>query len=76
MVKKRIEKVLLSIGLAAVPSSSESLADCGFDSLLIVLSVSALEKEFSLRIPADRVDEESFSSIDSLEQLLISLGAK
>lgn len=77
MVKDRIEKVLVSIGLASIPAQeTDSLADCGFDSLLLVLSVSAFEKEFQIKIPANRIEDENFQNIEAIKKLLISLGAK
>ncbi|MCO5142961.1 MAG: phosphopantetheine-binding protein [Oligoflexia bacterium] len=76
-MKERIKKCLLSVGLPSVPENDdEALADYGFDSLLIVLSISALENEFSIKIPGNKVDEESFLSILAIEKLIISLGAK
>lgn len=76
-MKPRIEKTLLALGLASVPATTdEPLADSGFDSLLMALSISALEREFAVKIPASRVDETTFRSIDSIAELLASLGAK
>lgn len=63
--------------MASLPASStEPLADHGFDSLMIVLTVAQLEKEFGIKIPGAKVDEENFASIDSIGQLLASLGVK
>jgi acyl carrier protein len=76
-MQNRIRKVLLAIGLPSVPDeANESLLDHGLDSLMIVLSVAAFEKEFSLKIPADKVDESAFATLENIEKLLKSLGAK
>lgn len=76
-MKERIKNVLLSIGLPSVPDeANESLLDHGLDSLMIVMSVAAFEKEFKLRIPADKVDEAAFATLENIEKLLKSLGAK
>lgn len=72
----RVKKILMEIGLTAEPTENDSLADCGYDSLLIVLSISALEKEFSIKIPADAVTEENFATLHSLEKLVLLLGGK
>lgn len=76
-MEQRIRQVLENIGLASLPESAgDSLADYGLDSLMIVLSVAGFEKEFSIKIPADKVDESSFATIASIQKLLVSLGAK
>lgn len=76
-MEQRIRNVLESIGLPSLPEGvSESLIDHGLDSLMIVLSVAAFEKEFSIRIPAEQVDEEAFSTIEKISALLTRLGAK
>ncbi len=74
-MQARLRKTLLRVGVPSLPEDAQApLADYGLDSLLVVLSVAALEAEFSVRIPAEKV--ESFVCLDSMEQLLRSLGAK
>lgn len=76
-MQEKIRNVLLAIGLPSVPeAANESLLDHGLDSLMIVLSVAALEKEFAIKIPADKVDESAFSTLENMERMLSSLGAK
>lgn len=76
-MEQRIRNVLETIGLPSLPESAdEPLADHGFDSLMVVLSVGALEKEFSIKIPAGEVDEDAFATIAKISGLLTKLGAR
>lgn len=73
---ERIGKALRAAGMAELPASpSEELAAYGMDSLMMVLSVAALEKEFSLRIPGREFSEDVFQDLDSLAAWLRRLGA-
>jgi acyl carrier protein len=73
---ERIGKALRAAGMAELPSStSEELALYGMDSLMMVLSVAALEKEFSMRIPGRDFSEDFFRDLDSLAGWLRKLGA-
>jgi acyl carrier protein len=73
----RVRKVLLAAGLSSLPDSAEeSLVDYGLDSLMMVLAVAQLEKEFSIKIPGEKVEEENFSTISRVTQLVQELGAK
>lgn len=73
---ERIGKALRAAGMAELPSSpSEELAIYGMDSLMMVLCVAALEKEFSLRILGREFSEEAFKDLDSLAGWLRKLGA-
>ncbi|MGE3262092.1 MAG: acyl carrier protein [Bacteriovoracia bacterium] len=75
--QNRIRKSLLGLGLSSLPDSSEeALADHGLDSLMMVLAVAQFEKEFSVKIPGDLVEEENFSTISKLETMLRQAGAK
>ncbi|MDY7226124.1 acyl carrier protein [Hyalangium rubrum] len=72
---ERIGKALRVAGMAELPSSpSEELATYGMDSLMMVLTVAALEKEFSLRISGRDFSEEVFRDLDSLAGWLRRLG--
>lgn len=72
----RIGKALRAAGMAEVPSSpSEELAAYGMDSLMMVLAVAALEKEFSLRISGREFSEDVFRDLESLAGWLRRLGA-
>jgi acyl carrier protein len=76
-IQNRIRTVLTGLGLSSVPESAdESLADYGLDSLMMVLAVAQFEKEFSVKIPGDLVEEENFSTVAKLEAMLIQAGAK
>lgn len=58
-----------------LPSTpSDPLADRGFDSLLFVMAVVEIEKEFSVRVPAEKATPEAFRNLATLEELLISMG--
>lgn len=73
----RILRCLETIGLPSLPSKAdENLADHGYDSLFVVLSVSAFESEFSIKIPADVVTEENFSTVAAIAKTITKLGAK
>lgn len=73
---ERISKALRAAGLAELPASpSEELALYGMDSLMMVLSVAALEKEFSLRISGREFSEDCFRDLSALEAWLRRLGA-
>ncbi len=76
-MNERILRCLETIGLPSLPSKeNENLADHGYDSLFVVLSISAFESEFSIKIPADLVTEENFATVGSIAQTLSTLGAK
>lgn len=76
-IQNRIRTVLTSLGLSSVPDSpEESLADYGLDSLMMVLAVAQFEKEFSVKIPGDLVEEENFATLNKLEAMLAQAGAK
>lgn len=73
---ERISKALRAAGMAELPSSpSEELSLYGMDSLMMVLSVAALEKEFSLRISGREFSEDCFRDLNALEAWLRRLGA-
>lgn len=46
------------------------------DSLMMVLMVSELEREFKIKIPAEKVTEQVFLSFVTVEHFLRELGAK
>jgi acyl carrier protein len=72
----RISKALRAAGMAELPSSpSEELSLYGMDSLMMVLSVAALEKEFSLRISGREFSEDFFRDLNALVAWMRRLGA-
>ncbi|MGZ3694973.1 MAG: acyl carrier protein [Bdellovibrionota bacterium] len=76
-IQAKIRATLLALGLSSVPDSpDENLADYGLDSLMMVLAVAQFEKEFSVKIPGDLVEEENFSTLAKLEAMLRQAGAK
>jgi acyl carrier protein len=74
---ERIGRALRAAGLPEVPEDvHEELSLHGMDSLMMVLSVAALEKEFALLIPAHAFSEEAFKTLESLEAFMRGLGAR
>jgi acyl carrier protein len=74
---ERMGRALRAAGLPEVPENvHEDLSLHGMDSLLMVLSVAELEKEFGIRIPAHAFSEESFQTLEALAGFLRSLGAE
>lgn len=73
-MNERIRKSLLAIGMPSVPTDpNENLEDHGLDSLMMVLAVAQLEKEFAIKIPGSKVEEANFSTIAQLAQLVEEL---
>ncbi|NMO13920.1 acyl carrier protein [Pyxidicoccus fallax] len=73
---ERIGKALRAAGMEDLPTgTSESLSAYGMDSLMMVLSVAALEKEFSIRISGRDFSEAAFQNLASLAFWLRKLGA-
>ena len=76
-IQNRIRTVLTGLGLSSVPeSATESLMDYGLDSLMMVLAIAQFEKEFGVKIPGEKVEEENFSTIAKIESMLKDVGAK
>ena len=67
----RIRECLRRAGMVRLPQGdADDLAACGMDSLLSVLTVIELQKEFATRIPANAVKAASFESINHLAALV------
>ncbi len=76
-VLERIGRALRAAGMETLPEDvHEDLAVHGMDSLMMVLSVAELEKEFGLRISAQAFSEESFLTLHALDGFMKSLGAR
>lgn len=74
---ERIRRALARAGMTEVPDDIDApLADHGMDSLIMVLSVAELEREFALSITAHELLEESFRTLGSVRELLHRAGAK
>jgi acyl carrier protein len=70
--RQRIISVLNSVsGKGGVPATDESLFDSGYlDSFALADMVSALEKEFGIKIPDSDLNPRKFESIDRIDQYL------
>ena len=67
----RIRDCLRRAGVSRVPPADEDdLGAYGLDSLLSVLTVIELQKEFGIKIPVSAVTAASFDSIDRLAALI------
>jgi acyl carrier protein len=67
----RIRECLIRAGLPHVPAGEqEELAAYGFDSLLAVLAVIELQKEFGIVIPSQTIGPGSFRTLRALSRLL------
>lgn len=67
----RIRACLERAGLPRVPPDDTSdLARCGLDSLLAVLTIVELQKEFRVTVPAREVTPATFETIESLSSLI------
>lgn len=63
-VENRIQNIVCNLLQVEVPTADQDLFDSGvLDSLSFVDMLVALEEEFSVRIPLDRVDLSDFRSI-------------
>ena len=70
--RQRIITVLNSVSeKGGVPDAGESLFDSGYlDSFALADMVSALEKEFGIKIPDSDLNPRKFESIDRIDQYL------
>ena len=67
----RVRECLMRAGLPRLPpGDADDLGAYGLDSLLSVLTVIELQKEFGVSIPASAVNAASFDSIDDLAALV------
>ncbi len=67
----RIRECLRRAGLVRLPrGDADDLVACGMDSLLSVLTVIELQKEFATLIPPHAVKVASFDSVDHLAALV------
>jgi acyl carrier protein len=67
----RVRECLRRAGLSRLPpGDADDLGAYGLDSLLSVLTVIELQKEFGITIPASAVMDASFDSIDHLVTLI------
>ncbi|MGK5090113.1 acyl carrier protein [Bdellovibrionota bacterium FG-2] len=72
----RIRDAIKRAGLEELPDDpSQNLVDFGFDSLMAVMTVSELEKEFKIKIRAASIEDQTFESLNTLQAFLQKLGA-
>jgi acyl carrier protein len=74
---QRIRRALARAGMAELPDDIDApLADHGMDSLIMVLSVAELEREFAVSITAHELIEQSFRTLSSVRELLHRAGVR
>jgi acyl carrier protein len=67
----RVRECVKRAGLARLPpGNADDLRAWGLDSLLCVLTLLEIQKDFGVRIPANTVTESSFDSIEQLAGLI------
>jgi len=68
---RRVRQCLKRAGLFRIPTGAEeSLAIYGLDSLLAVMTVIEMQKEFRMTILAEDIKPDSFNSILTLSKLI------
>ena len=74
---QRIRRALARAGMTDIPDDLDApLADHGMDSLVMVLSVAELEREFAVTITAHAFSEESFHTLGAVRELLYRAGVE
>jgi acyl carrier protein len=73
-VEERVQEIFRSTLSVQVPSSETDLIDAGvLDSLTLVELLFQIEREFSVSIPLDDLELESFTSIRRISDLIVSM---
>jgi D-alanine--poly(phosphoribitol) ligase subunit 2 len=68
---ERVRTCLQRAGLPRLPpGDDDDLGACGLDSLLCVMAVVELQKEFEILIPASAITNRSFDSVRELSALI------
>lgn len=79
-MKSLSETIIESLVAAGIPirpeSDSTSLAQCGLDSLILVLTVSELERRMGIKIPARLITEEIFQTVTTIREFLEKVSAR
>jgi acyl carrier protein len=74
---QRIRRALARAGMTELPDDNDTpLADHGMDSLIMVLSVAELEREFGVSITAYEFSEQSFHTLGTVRELLHRAGVR
>ena len=68
---ERVRECLRRAGLFLIPAGDEeALAPYGFDSLLSVMTVIEMQKEFRITISTESIRPDSFTSVKNLSHLI------
>lgn len=74
---QRIRGALTRAGMTELPDDIDTpLADHGMDSLMMVLSVAELEREFAVSITAHELIEQGFHTLRAVRELLHRAGVR
>lgn len=77
MLTERIYDVIERVGIINIPQDQKAkLEQGGLDSLMLAMLIIELEREFKVKIPVIPLVKEHYESIATIEQYLITLGAK
>jgi acyl carrier protein len=70
-VTERVERLFLDALNIQVPSKDTDLIEAGYiDSLALVELLFAIEREFSVTVPLDELDIDSFRTLESISALV------
>lgn len=79
MIKQRIHDLIISVlpdGSASVDYTKDLFEEGILDSFAIVSLIGLIEKEFSLSLPFEELNAESFRSIYSIADMIERLSSK
>ena len=72
---KKIEVAMLRAGLDSFPiTTDEPLRNPPVDSLLALMMILEIEKEFNIKIDTDKVAQGTFANLNSVIQLIETFG--
>ena len=76
-VQERVQAIFANALNTQVPSTDTLLIDSGvLDSLSLVELLVEIEREFSVSVPLEDLDLESFNTIRSISDLIVSLNGR
>jgi acyl carrier protein len=74
-VSERVQRIFVDALNIEVPSEDTDLIESGYiDSLALVELLLAIEREFSVTMPLDELDIDSFRSVRSISELVSANG--
>jgi acyl carrier protein len=74
-VTERVSRIFVEALNIQVPSEDTDLIESGFiDSLALVELLFAIEREFSVTVPLDELDIDSFRNLRSISELVAANG--